>query len=77
MASVPLYEAVVTRGASCATAWLSVPQNAIWCWTRAAYTMLGALEADVAADDALRRRQHLLVTPRTRVSRIAPPSRQR
>ena len=31
--------------------------------------MLGALEQEVAADDALRRRQHLLVPPRTRVSR--------
>ena len=34
------------------------------------------LEEEVAADDALHRRQHLLVPPRTRVSRIAPPARQ-
>ena len=45
--------------------------------TEAAYTMLVALEEEVAADDALHRRQHLLVPPRTRVRRIAPPARQR
>ena len=57
--------------------WLSVPWNAIWCWTRAAYTMLVALEQEVAAADALRRKQHLLVPPRTRVRRVASPARQR
>ena len=43
----------------------------------ATYTVLGALEEEVAADGALHRRQHLLVPPRTRVRRIAPPARQR
>jgi hypothetical protein len=45
--------------------------------TEAAYTMLVALEQEMAADDAQRRRQHLLVPPGTHVRRIAPPARQR
>ena len=40
-------------------------------------TEAAPLEQEVAADDALRRRQHLLVPPGTHVRRIAPPARQR